>query len=60
MKEVMGSRAVPTPKLLIKDHKAMNSKGKYMMRLIVLATNFTAEFHSGIPKGGIPGNQKHF
>jgi hypothetical protein len=37
-------RAVPTPKLLIKNHKPMNKKGKYVMQLIVPATNFTAAF----------------
>jgi hypothetical protein len=40
VEEVLESRAVPTPKLLIKDHKPMNSKGEYMTRLIVPATNF--------------------
>jgi hypothetical protein len=57
IKEVMESAAVLTPTLLIKDHKAMNSKG----RRICDETNCSGnKFHSGIPKGGIPGNQKHF
>ena len=51
VEEALESRAVPTPKLLIKDHKLMNSKGKYVTRLIVLATNFTAAF----PKVGYLG-----
>jgi len=34
--------SVPTPKLLIKDHKRMNGKGEFPTRLVVLATNFVA------------------
>ena len=30
MEEMLDSRAVPTPKLLIKDHKPMNKKGEYV------------------------------
>jgi hypothetical protein len=41
VEEALESRAVPAPKLLIKDHKPMNSKGEYVTRLIVPATNFT-------------------
>jgi hypothetical protein len=54
--EALDSRAVPTPKLLIKDHKPMDSKGEHMTRLIVLATNFTAAF----PKVGYLGIKNIF
>jgi hypothetical protein len=30
MEEMLDSRTVPTPKLLIKDHKPMNEKGEYV------------------------------
>jgi hypothetical protein len=57
VEEMLDSRAVPTPKLLIKDHKPMNEKGEYMTRLIVPATNFTVVF----PKVGYLGIKKqHF
>jgi hypothetical protein len=51
IEEMLDSRAVPTPKLLINNHKPMNNKGEYMMQLIVPATNFTAAF----PKVGYLG-----
>ena len=38
------TRAVPTPKLLIKDHKKADSKGEFPTRLVVPATNFMAAF----------------
>jgi hypothetical protein len=50
------ARAVLTPKLLIKDHKPMNEKGEYMMRLIVPATNFAEVF----PKVGYLGIKNIF
>jgi hypothetical protein len=56
VEESLESRAVPTPKLLIKDHKPMNSKGEYMTRLIVPATNFTPAF----PKVGYLGIKNIF
>jgi hypothetical protein len=56
VEEMLDSRAVPTPKLLIKDHKPMNEKGEYMMRLIVPATNFTVAF----PKVGYLGIKNIF
>jgi hypothetical protein len=56
VEEALESRAVPTPKLLIKNHKPMNSKGEYMTRLIVPATNFTAAF----PKVGYLGIKNIF
>jgi hypothetical protein len=56
VEEMLDSRAVPTPKLLIKDHKPMNEKGEYVMWLIVPATNFTAAF----PKVGYLGIKNIF
>jgi len=47
-------KAVPTPKLLIKDHKKANNKGEFPMQLVVPATNFTSAF----PKVGY-WNQNH-
>ena len=44
IEETLKLRAVPTPKLLIKDHKDKDEEGNYPMRLIVLASNFTAAF----------------
>jgi hypothetical protein len=55
VEEMLDSRAVPTPKLLIKDHKPMNKKGEYVTRLIFPGN----ELHSGIPKSRIPQYQKH-
>jgi hypothetical protein len=53
---MLDSRAVLTPKLLIKDHKPMNEKGEYVTRLIVPATNFTVAF----PKVGYLGIKNIF
>ena len=38
------TREIPTPMLLIKDHKKRNEEGVFPTRIIVLATNFTAGF----------------
>lgn len=38
------SKAVPTPKELIKNHKKHNLNGEFSARLAVQATNFTAGF----------------
>jgi hypothetical protein len=51
IEETLKTRAIPTPKLLIKDHKAMDERGNYPTRLIVPASNFTAAF----PKAGYLG-----
>lgn len=48
------TRAVPMPKLLIKDHKEANDDGVFPTRLICPATNFT----SGFPKAGYRGIKK--
>jgi GIY-YIG catalytic domain len=39
----INSRAIPTPKLLIKDHKPMKN-GNFPTRLVIPASNFTAAF----------------
>jgi hypothetical protein len=51
IEDTMKSRAVPMPKLLIRDHKERDEMGKYLTRLIVPASNFTA----GFPKAGYLG-----
>jgi hypothetical protein len=51
IEESLKTRAIPTPKLLIKDHKEMDESGNYPTRLIVPASNFTAAF----PKAGYLG-----
>ena len=48
IKETIESKSVPTPKLLIKDHKKTGPKDNFPTRLIIPATNFTAAF----PKAG--------
>jgi hypothetical protein len=44
VREFLNSKAIPSPKLLIKDHKEINDDGNYPTRLVVPATNFTAAF----------------
>ena len=56
VKDFLKTRAIPTPKLLIKDHKDPNDDGSYPTRLIVPATNFTAAF----PKLGYLGIKNIF
>ena len=46
--ELLKTKAVPMPKLLIKDHKKADNKGEYPMQLVVPATNFMVAF----PKAG--------
>ena len=38
------TRAIPSPKLLIKDHKTISYKGGFPTRLVIPASNFTAKF----------------
>jgi len=54
--ETIKSRDIPTPKLLIKDHKTMKPDGSFPTRLVVPATNFTAAF----PKVGYIGIKSIF
>ena len=56
IRESITSKAVPTPKLLIKDHKPADEHGNFPTRLVVPATNFTAAF----PKVGYLGIKKIF
>jgi hypothetical protein len=56
VKESINSKAIPAPKLLIKDHKEIDDDGNYPTRLVVPATNFTSAF----PKLGYIGIQKIF
>jgi len=44
IKESLNSRAVPTPIMLVKDHKDPDEEGKYPKRLVCPATNFVAIF----------------
>ena len=41
---MLAERAIPSPKILIKDHKTINEKGEFPTRLVIPATNFTATF----------------
>ncbi len=50
----MKSRAIPSPKLLIKDHKKADKQGNYPTRLVVPANNFTSAF----PRMGYLGIKK--
>ena len=45
------TKNIPTPKLIINDHKKSNEQGEYPSRLIVTANNFT----SGFPRLGYLG-----
>ena len=49
-------KSIPTPKILIKDHKTPNDQGDFPTRLVVPATNFTA----GFPKLGYMSIQELF
>jgi len=51
IKQTIESKAIPSPKLLIKDHKNPNNEGNFPTRLVVPATNFTSAF----PKTGYMG-----
>ena len=44
VRQSLATRAIPSPKLLIKDHKIINNKGEFPTRLVIPATNFTATF----------------
>ena len=43
-KQLPVTRAILSPKLLIKYHKKINKKGEFPTRLVILETNFTATF----------------
>ena len=40
--ESLKEKAIPTPKLLIKEHKKLTSMGELPTRLVISATNFSA------------------
>ena len=42
VRQSLATKAIPYPKLLIKDHKTINEKGEFPTRLVIPATNFTA------------------
>ena len=42
--ESLKTKSIPTPKLLIKDHKKPNKNGEFPRRLVIPETNFTATF----------------
>ena len=44
MRQLLATRAILSPKLLIKDHKTINEKGEFPTRLVIPTTNFTATF----------------
>ena len=37
-------RAIPSPKIIIKDHKTINKNREFPTRLVIPTTNFTATF----------------
>ena len=44
VRQSLATRAMLSPKILIKDHKTINEKGELPTRLLIPATNFTAKF----------------
>ena len=40
----LATQSIPSPELLIKDHNKTNKKGKFLTRLVFLATNFNRRF----------------
>ena len=56
LKEKVQSKAIPNPKILVKDHKKPGPDGRFPTRLVVPATNFTA----GFPKIGYLGIKNLF
>ena len=44
MRKLIATRAIPSPKLLIKDHNTINDKGEFPTGLVIPATNCTATF----------------
>ena len=54
LSKTLDSKSIPTPKLIIKDHKNADKNGDYPSRLIVPANNFTSVF----PRLGYLGIKK--
>ena len=44
MRQSLATRAIPSPKLIIKDHKTINENREFPTSLVIPATNFTATF----------------
>ena len=44
MRQSLATRAIPSPKLLIKYHKKINEKGGFPTRLVIPAKHFSATF----------------
>ena len=44
VRQSLATIAIPSPKLLIEDHKTINENGEFSTRLVIPATNFTATF----------------
>ena len=44
VRQLLATRAIPSPKLLIKDHKTINGNGEFPTRLVIPAANFTTTF----------------
>ena len=44
VRQSLATRAIPSPKFLIKDHKTINEKGEFPTRLVISATSVTATF----------------
>ena len=44
LSKTLESKSIPTPKLILKDHKKADKDGYYSSRLIVPANNFTSGF----------------
>ena len=42
--ESLKTKSIPTPKLLIKDHKKLTSMGELTTRLVIPETNLSATF----------------
>ena len=42
--ESLKTKSIPTPKLLIKNHKKLTSMGELTTRLVIPETNFSATF----------------
>ena len=56
LSKTLDSKSIPTPKLIIKDHKDADANGDYPSRLIVPANNFTSAF----PRLGYLGIKRIF
>ena len=44
VRQLLATRAVPSPKNIIKDHKTINKKGIIPTRLVIPVTNFITTF----------------